>query len=241
MYETPHHETRPAGHLNTGRTALGYSEALSAEVAELRNRLRGETARLLDASSARRRADLDRLMGELHERLASEQLARQEQGQARAAAMAAERDDRRTEVMQQLARDAELRESRARAERSMRRACSLARAAQLAALREGVQQMTAETREQAERMRNQLAARARQDSSDREAFMESMREQVTAMAEAFRASHLARCMESAERRRGFRAMIHDFVSRLTGRTETGREAEHASAQTQSEPASQPPQ
>ena len=166
MYGTPHSETGPAAAPRNGKSAMGYSAELSARVAEMRSRIRGETAALLNTSIVNRREYLGSLMHELHGWLASEKKDRQEQAQALASALAAGCAERRADVEQLLARDAEQRASHTRAEQSMRRAASLSRAARLAALREDLQQMMDATHAKAEQVRSQLAQGALSDQRE---------------------------------------------------------------------------
>ncbi len=196
---------------------MGYAAALSARVAELRSRLHAEFTSQIQTSSEQRRARLNHLMGELHSRMASESCLRAQLELARAAQRQSECAERRACLEKTLAESAEIRHCLTRAGQSMRRAGALLRQERQAELRQEVGALLADAQERSNRFAAQFAASTHEARTQRREFMETMREQVAAMAEAFRADHEARCHKSAQARMGVLAAIHEFVDTLAGR------------------------
>lgn len=213
------------------RNQLGYAATLSARVAELRSRLHAEFTSKINTSSEQRQARLDALMSELHARMASESCLRAQLELARAAQRQRECAERRTGLEQTLAESAEIRQCLTRAGQSMRHASALLREERRTELRQEVGALLADAQEQSNRFATEFVASAQQARAHRREFMETMREQVAAMADAFRADHEARCHQSAQSRMGVLAAIHEFVDTLTGRF----------AQPAEPPAATPPQ
>lgn len=218
MNRTMHVQTPPPrreAQLDQGQ--LGYAATLSARVAELRSRLHAEFTSQIHSSSEQRRERLNTLMGELHSRMASQSCLRAQLELARAAQRQSECAERRACLDKTLAESAEIRQCLTRAGQSMRHAGALMRQERRAELCQEVGALLAEAQENSNRFAAQFAASAHEARTHRREFMETMREQVAAMAEAFRADHEARCHKSEQNRLGVLAAIHEFVDTLAGR------------------------
>jgi hypothetical protein len=230
----------------------GYSQALSQRVAELRTRLRTDTAAALNRTRQERRAYLDNLMSKLEDQMFNDFCQRQQQERAMSEQRLQACDERRSQVEQTLRTAAEQRSCLARAGKSARAARALHRAGRIAELRYDAQQRLQAARVQTLHYRAELAARAQSDRTSREDFMQSLREQVSAMAEAFHQLHVSRCAESQQRRHATLTAIHDFVATVTGRPgampescesappELSRYAPAAERPVPSRPSQQPP-
>lgn len=196
----------------------GFAHALRQQVQELRSKLGQENHQLLQDCGERRKTRLQTLMQELHQELLSEfRRVWQQSELARATARQAECADRSAQVAQSLQRSQELRQSMASAEKSHRRAEALHRSGRLAELREQTHTLLSAARQQQQANSAAAEASAEHDRNKRASFMQSMREQVTAMADAFQAEHKAHCAESKHQRAAVLWGIYDFVTTLTGR------------------------
>ena len=222
----------PGLHKHTPRSELpkvdlpkGYAHELRQQVQTLRNKLSAENNDLRKECGERRKSRLQTLVHELRVELLGEfQRAWQEAEQARAAARKASAADRSTQVAQALRSSQELRQSMASAEKSTRMAGALSRAGRLAELREQTQALLSGARLHLQNSRNAAQASAEQDRNRRASFMQSMREQVTAMADAFQAEHQAHCEASKTQRTAVLWSIYDFVTTITGRPHPGSES-----------------